>query len=243
MKWTSIYCVEGFGNEETKKNKSSKTLKELASSWEELKWHDYKWCYIKLDADRCSNSHSWETRKEGDAKRECSCLLTTKIWSVIFYHFFTVDTFSWHVLCVRAFFASAASTIIDQTKVENLKPQLSILYPSFLAYSTPPVDVITGFSDGQKTKLNQQAKAMCASLQQTTIQYTRFVCMCVCLCGINLSKFVSVHWFRFTANNFWFCHLHSKWREMCSVLSLLFLFFCCVVFFILCSSDEWESIK
>lgn len=106
--------------------------------------------------------------------------------------FFAVDTFSWHVLCVRAFFASAAS-IIDQTKVENLKPQLSILYPSFLAYSTPPVDVIAGFSDGQKTKLNQQAKAMCASLQQTTIQYTRFVCMCVCLCGINLSKFVSVH--------------------------------------------------
>lgn len=71
--------------------------------------------------------------------------------------FFTVDTFSWHVLCVRAFFASAAS-IIDQTKVENLKPQRSILYPSFLAYSTPPVDVIAGFSDGQKNEIKPTSK-------------------------------------------------------------------------------------
>lgn len=243
MKWTSIYCVEGFGNEETKKNKSSKSLKELASSWEELKWHDYKWCYIKLDADRCSNSHSWETRKEGDAKRECSCLLTTKIWSVIFYHFFYCRYFFLAcvvcacVFCFCRFYHRPNKSWGSKTTTKYIVSEL------FGLLNTAGWCNCWIFRWPKKTKLNQQAKAMCASLQQTTIQYTRFVCMCVCLCGINLSKFVSVHWFRFTANNFWFCHLHSKWREMCSVLSLLFLFFCCVVFFILCSSDEWDSIK
>lgn len=156
--------------------------------------------------------------------------------------FFTVDTFSWHVLCACVFcfcrfYHRPNKSWESKTTTKYIVSEL------FGLLNTAGWCNCWIFRWPKKTKLNQQAKAMCASLQQTTIQYTRFVCMCVCVCGINLSKFVSVHWFRFTANNFWFCHLHSKWREMCSVLSLLFLFFCCVVFFILCSSDEWDSIK
>lgn len=82
---------------------------------------------------------------------------------------------------------------------------------------------------------------VCFASANYSIQYTHiyFVCISIslCVCGIDLSKFVSVHWFHFTADNFWFCLL-LRFEMAWNVLSLLFRllsYFRCGVFSILYS--------